>query len=93
MSRLEGQPLKQKKLNYFKTADEITAATGNYAQKLFVLEVGGGAAGGVSHMALFSNGDVYECTNHQPAASCLKRSLAEFMSNKKGKIIYLFGPR
>ena len=80
-------------LNFFKTADQINAACKNSPTRLFALEVGGGLAGGVSHMALYLGGDVYECTNHQPTAACIKRSLPIFASNKVGKIFYLFGPR
>lgn len=93
VNRLEGQPPTQKKLNYFKTAAQIAAATRDHGGKLFVLEVGGGPGGGVSHMALYSGGQVYECTTHQPGAACIKRSLDQFMSNKTANIIYLFGPR
>ena len=82
-----------KALNYFKTAAQIADACKNSPNRLFVLEVGGGAAGGVSHMALFLGGDVYECTNHQPAAACIKRGLPIFLANKANKIFYLFGPR
>jgi hypothetical protein len=91
--RQEGQFPAEKKLNYFKTADQIVEATRNYMGKLFVLEVGGGPLGGVSHMALYFNGDVYECTTHQVGSACIKRNIAVFMANKAGKIIYLFGPR
>ncbi len=93
VNRLEGQFPAQKKVNYFKTADQIIEATRNSAGRLFVLEVGGGSLGGVKHMALYLNGDVYECTTHQPNSACIKRNIALFMANKQAQIIYLFGPR
>lgn len=80
---------KTKKENYFKTADEIQAVT--KPRNLYVLEVGGGAVGGVSHMAILYDGEVYECTTHQPASACIKRPLETFVSTKHGKIFYLFG--
>jgi hypothetical protein len=79
-----------KKENYFKETEDIAAAT--LTSNLYVLEVGGGAAGGVTHMALLHNQEVYECTTGQTGSACIKRSLAEFTKNKKGKIFYLFGP-
>jgi hypothetical protein len=80
-----------KRENYFKEADDIAAAT--IPSALYVLEVGGGAQGGVSHMALLYNQETYECTTHQSGSACISRPLADFVGTKKGKIFYLFGPK
>jgi hypothetical protein len=82
-----------KSVNYFATALEIAEATKTAPASLYVLEVGGGRQGGVSHMALLSGFTVYECTTGQAGSSCIDRSLEDFMASKTGKIIYLFGPR
>jgi hypothetical protein len=44
-------------------------------------------------MALYLGGTVYECTTHQPGSACINRTIEQFMANKTGRIIYLFGPR
>jgi hypothetical protein len=82
---------KTKKENYFKTAEEIAASS--KPKNLYVLEVAGGAQGGVSHMAILYDGEVYECTTGQPASACIKRPLETFVGTKHGKIFYMFGPR
>jgi hypothetical protein len=91
--RIEGQGPAQKKQNFFKTADQIVDVTKSSPGKLYVLEVGGGAQGGVSHMAICLGEKIYECTTNQPRSACIDRTVAEFMANKQGKIIYVFGPR
>lgn len=88
------------RVNYFKTADEIRAATEANPTGLYVLEVAGNVwdkeakktiYGAVTHMALLLDSRVYECTTHQVGCACIDRTLDEFMEKKKG-ILYLFGP-
>lgn len=78
------------KVNYFKDADDIAAAT--IQNGMYALEVGGGAGGGVTHMALLYNGIVYECTTHQPVSACTDSPLSSFVKRMKGAILYVFGP-
>jgi hypothetical protein len=78
------------KENYFKEVDDIAAAA--IANGLYAIEVGGGSAGGVSHMALLYNQQTYECTTGQSGSACITRKLEDFVGNKKGKIFYVFGP-
>jgi hypothetical protein len=80
----------QTKQNYFKEAEDIAAAT--ISSGLYVLEVGGGSAGGVTHMALLYDQQTYECTTGQSGSACITRKLEEFVGGKKGKIFYLCGP-
>lgn len=80
-----------KRENYFKLAADIAAATSK--SNLYVIEVGGGAGGGVSHMALLYDGQVYECTTGQVGSACISRSLEDFVKAKPSKIFYVFGPR
>ena len=77
------------KLNYFKEADDIAAAT--IANGLYSIEIGGGASGGVTHMSLLYNQMTYECTTGQSGSACISRELKEFVG-KRGAIFYLFGP-
>jgi hypothetical protein len=79
-----------KKENYFKEVEDLEAAM--ISNALYAIEVGGGAGGGVSHMALIYDKEVYECTTGQSGSACIKRDLPTFAENKKGKIFYLFGP-
>lgn len=79
-----------KEENYFKEAEDIAAAAVSSA--MYVIEVGGGAGGGVTHMALLYGGETYECTTGQSGPACINRPLAEFVKAKHGKILYLFGP-
>lgn len=78
-------------VNWFRTAAEIADATKASPTSVYVLEVAGGAEGGVTHMALMSGSTVYECTTGQVGSSCINRSLEQFMG--KGKNVYLFGPK
>jgi hypothetical protein len=94
--RVEGTGPTRKQLNFFKTEDQIVEATQNSQGRVFVLEVGSGPQGGISHMAIYlggKNGGVYECTTNQPNSACIDRKLSEFLAHKQGKIFYLFGPR
>ena len=91
-----GFPLLERKvdersLNCFTNAADIQAAT--RGASLYVLEVGGGAQGGVSHMALLHDGLVYECTTGQAGSACISRRLDDFMRLKTGRPIYVFGPK
>jgi hypothetical protein len=80
----------QTRENYFKEADDIAAAT--ISTGMYALEVGGGSAGGVTHMALLYDQQTYECTTGQSGSACITRKLEDFVGTKKGKIFYLFGP-
>jgi hypothetical protein len=65
-------------VNYFATAEQITAATQSDPSGLYVIEVALGGSGYVKHMGLLHNGTVYECTTSNPAqpasAGALKTS-------------------
>ena len=93
--KLVSQEGETKSRNYHKTADEIIASASERPGKLFHLEIGktvGGTPGFVTHMALMFGDAVYECTPKPilNGSACLKRSLADFMANKGGSIIYMF---
>jgi hypothetical protein len=78
------------KVNYFKQADDIAAAT--IKDGLYQIEIGGRAGGGVTHMALLYNQKTYECTTHQSGSACISRDLKAFVGHSGGAIFYLFGP-
>jgi peptidoglycan hydrolase-like protein with peptidoglycan-binding domain len=89
-----------KSVNFYNSAEQIKAVTKE--SNLYVLEVAGTVKnpvtgemmyGAVTHMALLYNGETYECTTGQSGAASITRSLDDFMSTKKGKILYLFGPK
>jgi len=83
------------KAGFFETAEQIRLALVDSGTGLFVLEVGAGEKGGVTHMALLVGNpyfEVYECTTKQKGSACIQRSLEAFLENKKGVPIYMFGP-
>ena len=90
--RQVGEGKDAKSVGAFSDADQIRSAA-SARGSLYVLEVGEGKSGAVKHMTLLYDDTVYECTTGQSGSSCISRSLDQFMENKKGKIIYLFGPR
>ncbi len=77
------------KENYFKEADDIAAAT--ITGNLYAIEIGGGHAGGVTHMALLYDQKTYECTTGQSGSACISRDLKDFVGHRNA-IFYLFGP-
>lgn len=82
--------------NSFSSAAEITEVTSAAPSKVYVIEVGGEARGGVSHMALLHESRVYECTTHQPRSACIDSTLQDFIAHtfrQRKKPLYLFGPR
>jgi hypothetical protein len=90
LSRTVGSGDKTKNENYFRP-DDIDEGT--ESARLYVIEVAGGSQGGVSHMALLYDGQVYECTTGQSGSACISRTLEQFLENKKKKIFYIFGPQ
>jgi len=79
-------------VNYFENAEQITAAVAAESTKLYAIEVGLSGTGSVKHMALLTDGMVYECTTGQSGSACVSRSVGDFCAGKTGKIFYLFGP-
>lgn len=80
------------RMNCFTTTEQIVNATRRAPRSLYAIEVGGLPQGGVSHLALLCNSNVFECTTGRRPA-CIARPLSEFMRGKEGRPVYLFGPR
>ena len=77
------------KENYFKEPDDIAAVA--IKNGLYAIEIGGGKAGGVTHMALLYNEKTYECTTGQSGSACISRDLTDFVGHRNA-IFYVFGP-
>jgi hypothetical protein len=100
VERVDTSGGKSMTVRYFRSAEEIKAATKSNPASFYVLEVAGTGwdkekkekvYGVVTHMAFLLESEVYECTTNQVGCACIKRSLDDFMATKGG-IIYLFGP-
>jgi hypothetical protein len=92
VERTVGTGASAKKVRHFETTAQISQALARDSGGLYALEVAHAGTGSVSHMVLYRNGLVYECTTHQTASACISRPIEKFGAHKAGKIFYMFGP-
>lgn len=92
VKRTVGTGIAAKQVGVFETTAQIAQALAADNDGLYVIEVAGHKTWAVTHMVLYQNNTVYECTTHQQPSACISRSIQKFGEHKAGKIFYLFGP-